>query len=109
MISKGTEYMLRHHMYQRLSNGAPISAHITDIMYPQAYMLSAVDLVYIAGEADLWTDSRTQELMELLRCKFCEYGGCKIESIYIQKGYKAFDTRRKTSDWISYIFQQEGL
>lgn len=109
MISKGTEYMLRHHMYQRLSNGAPISAHITDIMYPQAYMLSAVDLVYIAGEADLWTDSRTQELKELLRSKSCEEGGWKIDYIYSHKGYKAFDTRRKTSDWISYIFQQEGL
>ena len=29
--------------------------------------------------------------------------------IYSHKGYKAFDTRRKTSDWISYIFQQERL
>ena len=29
LIDKGTDYMLKHNMYQRLSNGKPISAHIT--------------------------------------------------------------------------------
>lgn len=104
LIEKGTEYMLRHNMYQRLSNGAPISAHITDIMFPQAYMLSLTDLVYIAGMANLWTDTRTNVLKDLIEQKLCDKNKWKIDYIYSHKGYKAFDTKRKASEWIGYIF-----
>jgi hypothetical protein len=104
LIEKGTEYMLRHNMYQRLSNHAPISAHITDIMFLQAYMLSLTDLVYIAGKANLWADTRSNALKELVNHKACDKGNWKIDYIYSHKGYKAFDTKRKASEWIGYIF-----
>lgn len=104
LIEKGSSYMLRHNMFQRLSNHAPISAHITDIMFPQAYMLSVTDLVYIAGKANLWTDNGTQELKELIGRKAYDKNSWKIDYIYSHKGYKAFDTKRKTSEWVDYIF-----
>lgn len=104
LIEKGSSYMLRHNMLQRLSNHAPISAHITDIMFPQAYMLSVTDLVYIAGKANLWTDNGTQELKELIGRKAYDKNSWKIDYIYSHKGYKAFDTKRKTSEWVDYIF-----
>ena len=104
LIEKGTEYMLRHNMYQRLSNYAPISAHITDIMFPQAYMLSLTDLVFIAGRANLWADTRTNALKDLIDHKAYDKGNWKIDYIYSHKGYKAFDTKRKASEWIGYIF-----
>lgn len=105
LIEKGTEYMLRHNMYQRLSNHAPISAHITDIMFPQAYMLSLTDLVYIAGMAKLWSDTRTDALRDLIDHKACDCSKdkWKIDYVYSHKGYKAFDTKGKASEWISHI------
>ncbi|MEG0376150.1 MAG: hypothetical protein RR672_11005, partial [Raoultibacter sp.] len=36
-IQRGVEYMLKHRLYKRLTNGEPISAHITDLMFPQSY------------------------------------------------------------------------
>lgn len=105
LIEKGTEYMLRHNMYQRLSNHAPISAHITDIMFPQAYMLSLTDLVHIAGRANLWADTRTNALKDLIEQKACDKDKWKIDYIYSHKGYKAFDTKRKASEWITHIFK----
>lgn len=104
LIEKGTGYMLRHNMYQRLSNRAPISAHITDIMFPQAYMLTAADLVYIAGKQRLWEDARTIGLKELLDSKACAKDSWKIDYIYGHKGYKAFDSKRKASEWVDYMF-----
>ena len=104
LINKGTEYMLLHNMYQRLSNHAPVSAHITDIMFPQAYMLSLTDLVYIAGKANLWANARTNVLKEIIDRKSCEKNNWKIDYIYSHKGYKAFDTKRKASEWVGYIF-----
>lgn len=104
LIEKGTSYMLRHNMYQRLSNHAPISAHITDIMFPQAYMLSITDLVYIVGKANLWTDTGTLALKELIDRKAYDKNSWKIDYIYSHKGYKAFDTKRKSSEWVDYIF-----
>lgn len=104
LIEKGTEYMLRHHLYQRLSNQEPISAHITDIMFPQAYMLTLVDLVYIAGRQNLWKDPRTLPLKTLLDSKACGNNSWKISYIYSHKGYKTFDGRQKESEWINYLF-----
>lgn len=104
LIDKGTCYMLRHNMYQRLSNHAPISAHITDIMFPQAYMLSLTDLVYIAGKRNLWGDMRTGALKALIESKVIQPEGWKIDYIYNHRGYKAFDTKRTASEWIDHLF-----
>lgn len=105
LIEKGAAYMLRHNLYRRLSNNAPISPHITDIMFPQAYMLTVTDLVYIAGKRKLWKDNRTHALKELLDCKACDADCWKIDYIYSHKGYKAFDGKRKASEWIGYLFR----
>lgn len=82
LIEKGIDYMLRHNMYRRLSNDVPISAHITDVMFPQAYMISLTDLVYIAGRANLWTDPRTNALKQLVGRKACGENSWKIDYIY---------------------------
>lgn len=105
LINEGISYMLKHNMYQRLSNQKPISTHITDIMFPQAYMLSLYDLVYIANKMNLWKDSRTNQLKQLIEQKAVKPNQWKIEYIYSHKGYKAFETKRKPSEWIEYIFQ----
>lgn len=105
LINEGISYMLKHNMYQRLSNQKPISTHITDIMFPQAYMLSLYDLVYIANKMNLWKDSRTNQLKQLIEQKAVQPNQWKIEYIYSHKGYKAFETKRKPSEWIEYIFQ----
>lgn len=107
LIDKGTSYMLEHNMFQRLSNGKPISAHIKDIMLPQAYMLSLSDLVYIANEKELCSDEATRSLKELLSEKSVSDGTWKIDYIYSHKGYKAFDSKRKPSDWINYLFNKK--
>lgn len=106
LIKQGTDYMLKHHLFQRLSNQEPISAHITDIMFPQAYMLSLSDLIYIAHRRQLWGDERTQPLKDLLLEKQTAPQQWKLDYIYGHKGYKAFETRRKASEWISYLFTE---
>lgn len=105
LIEKGTAYMLRHKMYQRLSNHLPISAHIQDIVFPQAYMLSLTDLVYIAGKSNLWELENLQPLKQLLQEKGAGHNEWKIDYIYSHKGYKNYDGRRKPSEWISYLFK----
>lgn len=104
LLKQGEEYMLSHHMYQRLSNQKPISGHIMDIMFPQAYMLSLTDLVYIANNRGLWHDVRTLPLKETLKQKKIGNHQWKIDYIYQHKGYKAFETRRNPSQWINYLF-----
>ncbi|MCP1226205.1 hypothetical protein [Sebaldella sp. S0638] len=53
LINNGIDYMLYHSIYKRLSNGYPISSHITDVMMPQSYVLSLTDLIYIVGKRKL--------------------------------------------------------
>lgn len=104
LIEQGIVYMLKHNMYQSLSNQQCISKYIDEIMFPQAYMLSLTDLVYIVNERNLWWDQRTIPLKNLLEEKQVGSGQWKIEYIYSHKGYKAFETKRNSSKWINYLY-----
>lgn len=104
LIVQGTEYMLRHKIYQRLSNGKPISPHITDIMMPQSYSLSLTDLVYIVGKRKLVNSGNTAAVLALLKEKAVAENQWKIDYIYSYKGYVGFESRRKASEWISNLF-----
>lgn len=104
LLMQGTDYMLRHKMFQRLSDGRPISPHITDIMFPQSYALSLTDLIYIVGKRQLTTHENSVALLRLLQEKKITAGQWKIDYLYSYKGYIGFETRRKASEWISLLF-----
>lgn len=106
LIIQGVEYMLRHRMFQRLSDEKPISAHITDIMFPQNYALSLTDLVYIVGKRKLVKNENAAPLLEVLKEKEVNKNQWKIGYIYNYKGYVCFEGRRKVSEWISYLYSQ---
>ena len=104
LIDKGITYMLRHNMYQRLSSGAPISAHITDIMMPQSYALSLTDLTYIAGKRKLTDKPECASLMKLINNKQISENQWKIDYRYTYRGYMGFETKTRASNWISNLF-----
>ncbi|WRS28369.1 hypothetical protein U6B65_04340 [Oscillospiraceae bacterium MB08-C2-2] len=104
LLVQGTGYMLRHKMFQRLSDGKPISAHITDIMFPQSYALSLTDLTYIVGKRQLMTSEDSSELLHLLQEKQIAENQWKIDYLYSYKGYVGFESKRKASEWVSALF-----
>lgn len=71
--------MLKHRLYKRLTNGKPISAHITDLMFPQSYMLSATDIAYGIGKAAVISDPRCEDFLGLLNEKNGEPNKWKID------------------------------
>lgn len=104
LLIQGTGYMLRHKMFQRLSDGKPISSHITDIMFPQSYALSLTDLTYIVGKRQLMASEDSSELLHLLQEKQIAENQWKIEYLYSYKGYVGFESKRKASEWVSALF-----
>ncbi len=104
LLIQGTGYMLRHKMFQRLSDGKPISSHITDIMFPQSYALSLTDLTYIVGKRRLTTSEDSTQLLHLLQKKQIAENQWKIDYLYSYKGYVVFESKRKTSEWVSSLF-----
>lgn len=102
LLLQGTDYMLRHNMFQRLSDGSPISPHITDVMFPQSYALSLTDLTYIVGKRQL--KENCVPLFQLLQEKQNPTGQWSIDYLYRYQGYIGFETRRKASAWISSLF-----
>ncbi|MEY8352993.1 hypothetical protein AALB39_06480 [Lachnospiraceae bacterium 54-53] len=104
LLMRGTGYMLRHKMFQRLSDGKPISHHITDIMFPQSYALSLTDLIYIIGKRRLTAEENSKALLNLLQEKQTEEDRWKIDYRYSYKGCISFESRRKVSEWISALF-----
>lgn len=104
LIEQGVDYMLQHNLYQRLSTGHPISPHITESMFPQSYVLSLTDLMYIIEKSQYTTDPRAHDLLQLIHQKKTKTGGWKIDYIYKYTGYLPFENRRKDSEWITYLY-----
>ena len=104
LIEQGVDYMLQHNLYQRLSTGHPISPHITESMFPQSYVLSLTDLMYIIEKSQYTTDPRAHGLLQLIHQKKTKTGGWKIDYIYKYAGYLPFENRRKDSEWITYLY-----
>lgn len=104
LLIQGTGYMLRHKMFQKLSDGKPISSHITDIMFPQSYALSLTDLIYIVGNRRLTANEDSAALLLLMQEKQIAADRWKIDYLYSYKGYVAFESKRKSSEWVSALF-----
>lgn len=104
LIDQGIDYMLQHKLYRRFSNGQPISAHITESMFPQSYVLSLTDLVCILKKSQSSADPRAQDLLQLIQQKQTKTGGWKIDYIYKYAGYLPFNNRRKDSEWLTYLY-----
>jgi hypothetical protein len=104
LIEQGVDYMLQHNLYQRLSTGQPISPNITESMFPQSYVLSLTDLMYIIEKSQYTTDPRAHDLLQLIHQKKTKTGGWKIDYIYKYAGYLPFENRRKDSEWITYLY-----
>lgn len=105
MLQKGIDYMVQHKLFRRLSNGQPISPHITESMFPQNYALSLTDLHYILQKSHRLKDPRATDLLELINEKRTPTGGWKIDYLYKYNGYLTFDTRRKDSEWLTYLYK----
>lgn len=105
LIQQGLAYMLEHHMFQRLSNQKPISSHITDLMFPQSYVLSFTDIIYILDKTNSWHRPEVLPVRQLLMEKQTKTGGWKIDYSYTYAGYVPFDTKRKDSEWLTNLFK----
>lgn len=101
MIADGVMYMEKHQWFKRLSNGQPISAHITENMFPQGYVLSLTDLIYIASHTPDLDQEALHPLIELLKTKQTKTKGWKNEYICRYNGYQPFSMRRQDCPWIT--------
>ena len=101
-LEQGKEYLLEHHLVNRLSKTEPITSHILDISFPESYHLNIVELIRFASNAQLLDDPRTQTAVSYLQNKKVD-SGWKTNFRYKAKGYTAFDDGRKPGEWVTYI------
>ncbi|MFN8432193.1 MAG: hypothetical protein U0V04_19585 [Spirosomataceae bacterium] len=103
-LNLGTKYLLEHSFYKRLSNGKPITNHITDISFPESYQLNVVELLRFASSKGLQNHPKTQDLIEFVKNKQTKNGIWKCTFRYKGDGYVAFDKVGK-GEWITFFIQ----
>lgn len=67
IIIKGTDYLLQHNLYQRLTNNEPITKHILDIAFPQSYQLNIVELIDIAYMTKNMNNPRVKQAIDFIK------------------------------------------
>lgn len=103
LAEQGTEYLLRHELYKRLSTGEPINRHIMDIAFPASYMLNMVDLLEIMHLTGNISHPQCRSALEYLKNKKCADGSWQIDYCYSGDGYISFDRKGKPGEWVTYL------
>ena len=102
-LQEGTDYMLKHKFFKRLSVDKPINQHITDISFPESYHLNVVELIRFVRDRELLSDNRSKELIDFIYSNRTKEGNWKVNFRYKTEGYTVFDKGRRNSEWITYI------
>ncbi len=105
VIEKGMDYVLKHRLYKRLSNGEPIYKHILDIAYPASYQLNVMELLELAYLTQRIDDPMCDELKAYIDSKLTKWGYWKTNYIYKAEGYTSFDRRGKKAEWVTYLIK----
>ncbi|GAU80008.1 hypothetical protein [Fusibacter sp. 3D3] len=106
IISKGTEYLLQHNLYQRLSNSAPITKHILDIAFPQSYQLNIIELLDIAYMTEHMNHPSVKSAVDFIKERKTKYNDWRINYIYKADGFISFDKRGQKGEWITYLLEK---
>lgn len=105
-IKKGTDYLLQHNMYKRLSNNEPITKHILDVAYPQSYQLNIIELLDIAFMTNNLNNPGVKYAIDYIISKKTKDNDWKINYIYKADGYISFDKRGIKGEWVSYLLKK---
>ncbi len=106
LILKGMDYILKHELYKRLSNGEPINNHILDLAFPASYQLNVVELLDLAYTTGNMKHAACQSALDFVKSKKTKDGYWKINYVYKSEGYVAFDQRGKKADWLTYLLDR---
>ncbi len=101
-IDNGLDYILEHNVYQRLSNGKPITKHILDLCFPESYNVSILELLLLLYETNKLNDKRVEKSISIIKEKINKNRKWGVDYVYSGEGYISFDGKSKNSDWISY-------
>ncbi len=105
-IKIGTEYLLQHNLYQRLSDGTPITKHILDLAFPPSYQLNIMELLEIAFKTKNMNDPRLEDAVKYINNKRMKNSGWRINYIYKAKGYLSFDKKGQKGEWITHLLEK---
>lgn len=106
LILKGMDYILKHELYKRLSNGEPINNHILDLAFPASYQLNIVELLDLAYTTGNMKHPSCQNALDFVKSKKIKDGYWKINYVYKSDGYVSFDQRGKKADWLTYFLER---
>jgi hypothetical protein len=105
-INIGTEYLLHHNLYQRLSDGTPITKHILDLAFPPSYQLNILELLEIMFKTKNMNDPRLESVIEYLTKKRMKDNGWRINYVYKAEGYISFDRKGLKGEWVTHLLEK---
>jgi hypothetical protein len=102
-IEQGIEYILKHNLTNKLTNGQAITNHIQDISFPESYNLNIIELLQLMVDTKKLKDKRIINSIDYLKSKKVNDQYWNINYIYSGNGYISFDSLKKKGDWVTYL------
>ncbi|MCG8701453.1 MAG: hypothetical protein MI922_25610 [Bacteroidales bacterium] len=107
-LATGLEYILAQKVYQKQSDGNPITNYITKLTFPFTYKTNIIEILRLLKENDRINDTRCNDAKEFLSKKQRKDGMWQTQSVAITKNqvWVSFDKIRLPGEWISNEIRQ---
>lgn len=105
-LSQGLEYILKHHVFKRLSTSTPIEPSIIENFYPYPYKSNIIEILSLLNAHNLLEDQRCKEAIEILRRKRRPDGFWQADVSYMKTAWVEFDTLKTPGPWISSVISR---
>jgi len=105
-INRSIDYILMHHLFQRLSNQQPINHHILDLSFPPSYQLNIIELLEIMYQTNNINHPNVTEAIDFIQSKKTKDDYWKRNYNYKAEGYVNFDNPRVKAEWLTYLLNQ---
>jgi|UPI00082B2B0E hypothetical protein len=101
-LSTGLEYILKHQIFRRLSNGSPITKDIMKITYPFSYKTNIIEILRLLKDNGLDSDERCTSAKDFIISKKKKDEYWQVNNSYLPKAWVQFDHLKEPGLWVTH-------
>lgn len=108
-LNEGLNYILKHNLFRKLSDGKPIEPSITLNFYPFTYKTNIIELLALMKQNSIINNPECKDAIKILEKKRRKDGYWYIDKTYMKNSWIEFDIPKQPVLWLTNFIKNYVL